>query len=42
VQGCTTFTISPAVADMLFDEPLTNKAAEVFQQHALEMGANKP
>ncbi|GAB4819137.1 hypothetical protein N2152v2_006183 [Parachlorella kessleri] len=38
-EGCNTFTISPAVADMLFGEDLTNKAAEAFQQDAEEMGA---
>jgi hypothetical protein len=39
VQGCNTFTISPAVAQQLFDVELTEGAAAVFQQHAAEMGA---
>ena len=39
MQGCNTFTISPAVARQLFDVSLTNDAAVVFQQHANEMGA---
>ncbi|PSC71121.1 Transaldolase [Micractinium conductrix] len=38
-EGCNTFTISPAVAARLFDEPLTTAAAELFQEHADEMGA---
>lgn len=37
--GCNTFTISPAVAQQLFDERLTNEAAAVFQEHADAMGA---
>lgn len=39
VEGCNTFTISPAVAQQLFDVQLTNEAAEVFQGHAEDMGA---
>lgn len=38
-EGCNTFTLSPAVAAQLFDEPLTIAAAAVFQDHADEMGA---
>ena len=38
-NGCNTFTISPAVAAQLLDDPLTAAAAEVFQEHADEMGA---
>ena len=38
-NGCNTFTISPAVADQLLNDPLTMAAAEVFEQHAAEMGA---
>lgn len=38
-EGCNTFTLSPAVAAQLFDEPLTIAAAELFQEHADEMGA---
>ena len=38
-EGCNTFTISPAVAQQLFDVDLTNQAAAQFQQHADEMGA---
>lgn len=37
--GCNTFTISPAVAAQLLEDPLTLAAAEVFQEHADEMGA---
>jgi transaldolase len=37
-EGCNTFTISPAVAEQLVSDPLTMKAAEVFQEHADEMG----
>ncbi len=33
------FTISSKVAQQLFDVQLTNQAAEVFQEHADEMGA---
>lgn len=39
VEGCNTFTLSPAVAAQLFNEPLTIAAAELFQEHADEMGA---
>ncbi|KAI3438027.1 hypothetical protein D9Q98_000470 [Chlorella vulgaris] len=35
--GCNTFTISPAVAQQLFDVQLTQDAADVFQRHATEM-----
>lgn len=38
-QGCNTFTISPAVAEQLVSDPLTIEAAELFQEHADEMGA---
>lgn len=38
-EGCNTFTISPAVAEQLVSEPLTLAAAEVFEEHAAEMGA---
>jgi hypothetical protein len=37
-QGCNTFTISPAGAQQLVSEPLTVAAAELFQEHADEMG----
>jgi hypothetical protein len=37
LQGCNTFTISPAVAQQLFDVQLTQDAADVFQRHATEM-----
>lgn len=38
-EGCNTFTISPAVANQLVADPLTLQAAELFQEHAAEMGA---
>ena len=38
-EGCNTFTISPAIAQELVSEPLTLQAAEIFEQHAAEMGA---
>ena len=38
-NGCNTFTISPAVAEQMLNDPLTLQAAEVFQEHADEMGA---
>ena len=38
-NGCTTFTISPKIAMELVSDPLTIKAAEVFEEHAAEMGA---
>lgn len=38
-EGCNTFTISPAVAQQLFDVQATIDAAAVFQAHADEMGA---
>jgi transaldolase len=37
--GLDTFTFSPDVARMLFDEPLTQKAAEDFEQAASRMAA---
>lgn len=37
-EGCNTFTVSAAIAEQLLNEPLTVKAAEVFQEHADEMG----
>lgn len=40
-DGCNTFTISPQVAQQLFDVQLTNDAAAVFQEHADEMGAQR-
>ena len=39
MQGCNTFTISPHVAAELVNDPLTIKAAEVFEADAREMGA---
>lgn len=36
--GCNTFTIAPAIAEQLVNEKLTIEAAEVFQEHADEMG----
>lgn len=39
MQGCNTFTISPQIAEQLFDVQLTNDAADLFQEHADEMGA---
>ena len=38
-EGCNTFTISPAVAHQLLNDPLTIAAAEEFEKHAAEMGA---
>ena len=38
-HGCSTFTISPHVAEQLLNDLLTLAAAEVFQEHADEMGA---
>lgn len=38
-KGCNTFTIAPYVAEQLFNVELTNQAAELFQEHADEMGA---
>jgi len=38
-NGCNTFTISPAIAMDLVSDPLTMQAAEVFEEHAAEMGA---
>lgn len=38
-EGCNTFAISPLVADQLVSDPLTLEAAELFQEHAAEMGA---
>lgn len=37
-QGCNTFTISPKIAEQLVSDPLTIQAAEVFEEHAREMG----
>jgi transaldolase len=37
--GCDTFTVSPLVANQLVSDPMTLEAAELFQEHALEMGA---
>jgi hypothetical protein len=34
LQGCNTFTISPAIAAALVEDPLTTQAAAVFQQDA--------
>lgn len=39
VNGCNTFTISPAVAEQLVSDPLTVDAARVFEEHAAEMGS---
>jgi transaldolase len=39
VNGCNTFTISPAVAEELVSDPLTLQAAAVFEEHAAEMGS---
>jgi transaldolase len=33
-KGCDTFTFSPVVARLLFEEPLTDAAAVVFEQAA--------
>lgn len=38
-NGCNTFTISPKVALELVSDPLTMEAAEIFEEHAAEMGA---
>ncbi|PRW56906.1 Transaldolase [Chlorella sorokiniana] len=38
-KGCNTFTIAPYVAEQLFNVELTNQAAELFQEHADDMGA---
>ncbi len=38
-NGCNTFTISPKIALELVSDPLTIQAAEVFEEHAAEMGA---
>ncbi len=38
-EGCNTFTISPEVAEQLVADPLTVRAAELFEEHAAEMGA---
>eukprot|EP00887_Chlorella_sp_A99_P007663 scaffold20.g7663.t1 len=38
-EGCNTFTISPAVAKALVEDPLTAEAARVFEEHAAEQGA---
>ncbi len=40
IQGCDTFTISPAVADELLTDPLTEAAAEAFEQAVEEIGGN--
>lgn len=37
-QGCNTFTISPKIAEELVSDPLTLQAAELFEEHAREMG----
>lgn len=37
-QGCNTFTIAPKIAEELVADPLTLQAAEVFEEHAREMG----
>lgn len=36
VNGCNTFTISPAVAEQLVSDPMTLAAARVFEEHAAE------
>lgn len=38
-QGCNTFTISSKVAEELVSDPLTVAAAELFEEHAKEMGS---
>jgi len=38
-QGCNTFTISPEVAQQLVSDPLTEAAANLFDEHAREMGS---
>jgi len=38
-QGANTFTVSPQVAEELVMDPLTAAAAELFEEHAAEMGA---
>jgi len=38
VQGCNTFTYSPAIADELLHEPLTDAAAADFEAAALASG----
>lgn len=38
-EGCNTFTISPSIAEELVLDPLTEQAAEVFEEHAREMGS---
>jgi len=38
-QGCNTFTIHPEIAQQLVAVDLTDKAAEVFEEHAREMGS---
>lgn len=38
VQGCDTFTISPACAAELLQDPLTESAAAAFEESASMMG----
>ena len=38
-RGCNTFTISPKIFDMLFDESLTKDASDMFEEAAKRMGA---
>lgn len=40
-EGLNTFTFSPAVARELFDEPLTDAAAEEFQKAAVKGGSKE-
>ena len=39
LQGCDTFTVSPACAAELLEDPLTEAAAAAFEESASKMGA---
>jgi transaldolase len=41
-HGVNTFTIAPAIAEALFDDPLTAQAAADFEAAARAMGASDP